>query len=175
MPAPWVPPAPRPLGPTCAPPPGSRQRPAPGSLQRPAPWAPRPPPTCDRVVALQSQGVVLAGAGAHQVEPAPAAGRREVADVLEGRADGRPGVREGVIALHLYHVQSGACRANGWGQGCRGLGRGKVPGNAGSEALRRLQGRPGCPGGQGQGEVGTAWRGGRVCARSVASVLPDSL
>lgn len=85
------------------------------------------PPTCDRVVTLQGQGVIFAGAGAHQVQPALAAGRGEVADVLEGRADGRPGVCVGVVALHLHHVQSGPCRA-GRGSGPQGArGKGKFP------------------------------------------------
>lgn len=111
------------------------------------------PRTCDGVVALQSQRVVLAGAGAHQVEAAPAAGRREVADVLEGRADGRPGVRVGVVALHLHHVQRGTC--GGWGSGLQGRGRGPVAGHAGSEAPEGPPGSRGCPSrGRDQGGCG---------------------
>lgn len=80
------------------------------------------PPTCDGAVALQGQRVVLAGAGPHQVQPAPAAGRREVADVLEGGADRSPGVRVGVVALHLHHIQSGACWEVGVGVRAAGAG-----------------------------------------------------
>lgn len=66
-------------------------------------------PTCHRAVALESQHVVLAGTGAHQVEAALAAGRGEVADILGGGADRSPAVRVGIITLYLHCIQGGAC------------------------------------------------------------------
>lgn len=66
-------------------------------------------PTCHGAVALESQHVVLAGTGAHQVEAALAAGSREVADILGGWPDRSPAVRIGVIAFYFYCVQGGAC------------------------------------------------------------------
>lgn len=63
--------------------------------------------TCDGVVALQGQCIVLAGAGAHQVESALAASCRKVADILESWADRGPRIGVGVIALYLHHIQGG--------------------------------------------------------------------
>lgn len=69
--------------------------------------------TSHGVVALQGERVVLDGAGAHEVELAQAAGGGEVADVLEGRADGAPALVVGVVALHLHHLHRGPCGAVG--------------------------------------------------------------
>lgn len=90
--------------------------------------------TCHRTVALESQHVVLACTGTHQVEAALAAGSREVADILEGRADRSPAVRIRVITLHLYCVQGGACGGclRWGGDGQWGLGIGEGPEIAGS-------------------------------------------
>lgn len=112
------------------------------------------PLTCDWVVALQGQRIVLAGTGAHQVEPALAASCREVADVLEGGADGRPGVCIGVIALHLHHVQSGAC--GGRGQAAGGWGKGSFLDTQGLGVAELARPTPGAPGGEGNGGHGLA-------------------
>lgn len=69
--------------------------------------------TSHGVVALQGERVVLDGAGAHEVELAQAAGGGEVADVLEGRADGAPALVVGVVALYLHHLHRGPCGAVG--------------------------------------------------------------
>lgn len=83
--------------------------------------------TLDRVVALQSEGVVLDSTGTHQVELAQAAGSCKIAHVLEGRADGTPALVVGVIALHLHHIHCRPCGVTGHCSHPAALGHPQTP------------------------------------------------